>query len=61
MNQITKENTLLIFIGDNGTDNDILRGYSEYTVREPYMKEGLGPFNYFGIYCQSQKCNRYKT
>ena len=29
MDQMTKENTLLIFIGDNGTDNDILRGYSE--------------------------------
>jgi len=28
MDQLTKENTLFIFIGDNGTDNDILRGYS---------------------------------
>ena len=28
MDQTTKENTLFIFMGDNGTDNNILRGYS---------------------------------
>ena len=47
MDQITKENTLLIFIGDNGTDNDILRGYSESHGKGTLCEGGLESLSLF--------------